>query len=51
MPLLYERGSEAIPLIRIIGNLASASDHYTDIFLNNHLFLPNLIHYICCPVR
>lgn len=43
--------SQAIPIIRIVGNLTSQGDRYSDVFLNNSTFLPVLFRCLVSEVQ
>ncbi|KAJ9075661.1 hypothetical protein DSO57_1033754 [Entomophthora muscae] len=44
-------GNQCIPIVRIVGNLTSQGDCYSDIFLNNGTFLPVLFRYLVSDIR
>ncbi|KAK9702116.1 hypothetical protein K7432_011405 [Basidiobolus ranarum] len=51
MPIMADKGSLAIPLIRTVGNIASCTDWHADTLMQQPAFLQNLIPYIKSELR
>ncbi|ORY07322.1 ARM repeat-containing protein [Basidiobolus meristosporus CBS 931.73] len=51
MPVMADKGSLAIPIIRTIGNIASCSDWHADSLIQQPGFLANLVPYINSELR
>ncbi|KAK9718821.1 hypothetical protein K7432_005202 [Basidiobolus ranarum] len=51
MPIMADKGSLAIPIIRTIGNIASCTDWHADTLMQQPEFLPNLVPYIKSELR